>query len=97
MGFKVVIRHIWNQLRLYLSFILLVFYLTVGFLFLFSDIWSHFLTEGREIVGLVLILYSVLRFYIAYRRFKAKHIKIQVLKEQKRKHKTSEPENATTE
>lgn len=73
----------------------MVFYLTVGFLFLFSDIWSHFLPEGRVIIGSVLILYSVLRFYIAYRRFKAKHTKIQILKDKKQI--TSQPENVPTE
>lgn len=79
------IHHSWNKLRLYLSFLLLVFYLIVGFLFLFSDIWVNILPKGREIVGIILVLFAVLRFYIAYRRYKSKHIKIQELKEQKKK------------
>lgn len=85
MNFKVIIHHSWNKLRLYLSFLLLVFYLIVGFLFLFSDIWVNILPRGREIVGIILVLFGVLRFYIAYRRYKNKHLKIQELKEHKKK------------
>lgn len=85
MSIKVTIHHIWNKLRLYLSFLLLFFYLIVGFLFLFSDIWVNILPKGREIVGGILVLFGILRFYIAYGRYKNKHLKIQELKEHKKK------------
>jgi uncharacterized membrane protein YidH (DUF202 family) len=79
------IKHVWNKIRLYLSFLLFAFYLVIGFLLLFSDIWSNFLIKGREIIGLALVLFGVLRFYIAYRRYKNKHkhIKIQFIKKKK--------------
>ena len=95
MGFKVIIHIIWNKLRLYLSFLLLVFYIIVGCLFLFSDIWAGILPRGKEIVGAALLSFAALRFYIAYRRYKSKHIKIQVLKEQRKTRK--EKLNATLE
>lgn len=85
MRFKVVLHIIWNKLRLYLSFLLLVFYLIVGCLFLFSDIWAGILPVGREIVGAVLLSFAALRFYVAYTRYKRKHLKIQVLKEKRKK------------
>lgn len=87
MGFKVILHIIWNKLRLYLSFLLLVFYLIVGCLFLFSDIWAGILPVGREIVGAVLLSFAALRFYVSFRRYNRKQLKIQVLKEQRQKKK----------
>ena len=79
------VKHVWNKIRWYLSFLLFAFYLVIGSLLLFTDTWSNILNKGREIVGLALILYSVLRFYIAYRRYrrKHKHIKTQFIKKKK--------------
>jgi cytochrome c biogenesis protein CcdA len=85
MSFWVIITSVWNKLRFYLSFLLLFFYLIVGFLFLFSDIWASILPKGRDIVGLLLVLFGGFRFYVAYRRYKRKHLKIQVLKEKRKK------------
>lgn len=82
-----IIVNTWNKLRLYLSFLLLVFYLIIGFLFLFSDIWAGILPKGREWVGAGLVLFAALRFYVAYIRYKRKHIKIQILKEERKKRK----------
>jgi hypothetical protein len=87
MSLKVLLHTSWNKLRLYLSFLLLVFYLIVGFLFLFSDIWANILPKGRGLVGTILVVYACFRFYISYRRYKRKHLKIQILKEQKKKNK----------
>lgn len=85
MSLRLKIKHIWNSLLLQLSFFLLVFYLTVGALFLFSDIWADIVPKGREIIGGALILFACLRFYTAYRRYKTKREKIQALKEAKKK------------
>ena len=86
---KIIIKHSWNKIRYYLSFVLFAFYIVVGGMFLFSDIWADLLPKGRAIIGIILILFGVLRFYIAYRRYVNKHAKIQTLKTKK--------ENASTE
>lgn len=85
MSLRLKIKHIWNSILLQLSFFLLAFYLTVGALFLFSDIWADIVPKGREIIGTSLIIFACLRFYIAYRRYKTKHEKIQALKLAKKK------------
>jgi cytochrome c biogenesis protein CcdA len=58
-----------NKLRFYLSFVLLGFYLTVGFIFLFTEVWADLVPKGRYLIGILLILFGVLRFYVAYRRY----------------------------
>lgn len=83
------IKHGWNKLRFYLSFLLLAFYLIVGGIFLFSDVWADLLPKGRSIIGIILILFGILRFYIAYRRYVNKNSRIEALKTVK--------ENVTTE
>ena len=77
------IKNAWNKLRFWLSFLLLAFYLVVGCLLLFSPIWEDILPKGRTIAGAVLVLFAILRFYVAYRRYKNKHQKIQSLKMEK--------------
>lgn len=84
MSLKLKIKHLWNSLLLQLSFILLAFYLTVGALFLFSNIWADIVPKGREIIGSSLIVFGCLRFYLAYRRYKTKHEKLQALKKAKK-------------
>lgn len=85
MSFWVIITSLWNKLLFYFSFLLLFFYLIVGFLFLFSDIWASILPQGREIVGVALVLFGAFRFYVAYRRYNRKKLKIQALKEKRKK------------
>lgn len=97
MDFKIAFKNIWNKFRLYLSFLLFVFYLVIGILFLFTDTWINFLPEGREIIGSVLISYGVLRLYLAYRRYKNKHKHIKTLSPKKKKELTKEPQNVKTE
>lgn len=96
MDFKITIKNIWNKVRLYLSVLLFLFYLVIGILFLFTDTWINFLPQGREIIGSVLIVYSVLRLYIAYRRYKRKHKHIKTLSPKKKKQLTEEPQNVKT-
>ena len=72
MSTKLIVKNIWNKLRFYFSFLLLAFYLTVGFLFLFSDIWADMIPKGRVIIGLILLAFAALRFYVALRRYKSK-------------------------
>ena len=66
----------WNRMRFFFSFFLLVFYLLVGGIFLFTDKWADLLPKGRHITGIILTLFGVLRFYIAYRRYATKNVKI---------------------
>lgn len=70
----------WNRVRLYLSIFLLAFYLIVGGIFLFSDTWADLLPTGRYIIGIVLISFGILRFYVAYKRYQKKEIFLTELK-----------------
>ncbi|HRG51822.1 MAG TPA: hypothetical protein PLL00_03225 [Bacteroidia bacterium] len=77
----------WNKLRLYLSYFLLAFYLFIGGLFLFTKTWADLLPKGRFIIGIILTLFGIFRFYVAYRRYVNKNIKIEerrLLKENKK-------------
>lgn len=67
-----------NKLRFYSSFLLLVFYIIVGSLFLFTEIWQDLLPKSRFVIGIILILFGILRFYIAYRRYINKKIKLNI-------------------
>jgi cytochrome c biogenesis protein CcdA len=69
-------RYVWNKLRFYFSFLLLAFYLVVGGVFLFTNQWADLLPKGRYITGIILTLFGILRFYIAYRRYANKRVKI---------------------
>jgi cytochrome c biogenesis protein CcdA len=69
MSYKRKIRHSWNKLRFYLSFLLLAFYLCIGGTFLFTETWSDLIPKNRVLIGIVLILFGALRFYVAYRRY----------------------------
>ena len=82
-------RHFWNHLRYYLSVVLLAFYLIIGILFLFTNTWIDFLPSGRIVIGIVLILFGALRFYIAFRRFTSKKIRLN----EKYKAKQADPAN----
>jgi len=66
----------WNKLRLYFSYFLLAFYLIIGSLFLFTETWADLLPKGRFIIGIILTLFGIFRFYVAYRRYKRKKIRI---------------------
>lgn len=77
MSKRLKVKFAWNHTRYVLSYLLLAFYVIIGGLFLFSQIWSDFIPVGRGIIGIVLILFGVLRFYIAHRRFSKKHVKLQ--------------------
>ena len=81
MGFKIKLKYYSNKLRFYLSFLLLVFYTVISYMFLFTDVWADLLPKGRNVVGIVLFLFGILRFYIAYRRYINKSIKIKSLTE----------------
>ena len=88
MSFRIRLKYSWNRLRFYLSFLLFAFYLTIGVLFLFTDTWIDLLPKGRSIIGIVLVLFGSLRFYIYYRRYINKIIRIKTtieLKQQESK------------
>ena len=59
---------------------LLSFYLTVAFLFLFTDMWIDLIPQGRGIIGLVLFLFGAFRFYVSYRRYKSKKSRIEAIR-----------------
>lgn len=80
MSAKIKMKHTWNMIRYNLSFMLLSFYLTVAFLFLFSDMWIDLIPKGRGIIGLVLLLFGMFRFYVAYRRYKSKKSRIEAIR-----------------
>ena len=80
MSSGVKIKHSWNMLRYYLSFMLLSFYLTVAILFLFTDMWKDLIPTGRGIIGLILLLFGAFRFYVSYRRYQIKKARIQAIK-----------------
>ncbi len=95
MNFKVIIKHAWNKIRLYLSFLLFAFYLTIGCLFLFSDAWISFISKGRELIGGSILLFGIIRFYIAFRRYKHKHQHIITLHPKNKQKLTEEEETIT--
>jgi len=74
------IQYGWNKLRLYFSYFLLAFYLLIGGLFLFTKTWADLLPKGRFIAGIILTLFGIFRFYVAYRRYVNKKVKIQTKK-----------------
>ena len=76
MSFKVTLKYSWNKLRFYLSFLLLAFYLSIAFAFFFTNAWVDLLPKGRVVIGIVLFLFGILRFYVAYRRYINKKRKI---------------------
>jgi hypothetical protein len=73
---KINLQKGWNVFRFFFSFFLLAFYLIVGGLFLFTDVWADLLPKGRLITGIILTLFGLLRFYIAYKRYANKKLKI---------------------
>jgi len=74
----------YNRIRFYLSFVLLGFYLAVGGMFLFTEIWADLLPKGRYTIGIVLILFGGIRFYIAYRRYSTKTIALKTKEGEKK-------------
>jgi len=74
----------YNRLRLYWGFVILAFYLVVGFLFVFTDTWADLLPKSRFAIGIILILFGILRAYIGYRRYVSKARRIR-LKEKETK------------
>jgi cytochrome c biogenesis protein CcdA len=70
-------RSTFNKLRFYTGFLLLAFYLTVGFIFLFTDVWGDLVPKGRALIGLLLILFGTIRFYVGYLRYNQRSMNIQ--------------------
>lgn len=83
-----------NKLRLYFSYILLAFYLVIGGLFLFTKTWADLLPKSRFIIGIILTLFGIFRFYVAYRRYVNKNIRI---KEKKLLIENANPKNESHE
>ena len=79
----------YNKFRLYWGFLILVFYLVVGILFLFTDTWADLLPKSRFAIGIILILFGILRCYIGYRLYTGKAERIRQ-KEEKNKNAATE-------
>ncbi len=80
MSSKIKLKHTWNMIRYNLSVMLFSFYLTVAILFLFTDMWIDLIPRGRGIIGLVLLLFGLFRFYVSYRRYKSKKSRIEAIR-----------------
>ncbi len=70
-----------NNVRFYFTFTLWLLYLFFGILFLFTNVWKELIPEGRTTIGTILFLFGMLRFFVAYRRYKNKKMKIDLVKE----------------
>lgn len=76
MSQKIKIKKGWNVFRYCISFLLLTFYLTIALLFLFTNVWGDLITDYRKTIGLILLGFAALRFYVSFRRYKSKHRKL---------------------
>jgi hypothetical protein len=47
--------------------------------------------EGRDLIGLALLAFGILRFYVAYRRYRNKKARIYAIKEAIKKHNPINP------
>lgn len=65
-----------NNTRFLFTSAVVLLYFVIGVLFLFTNVWSDLLPQARAAIGSILILFGALRFYIAYRRYGTKKIKI---------------------
>ena len=92
---KTKLKQGWNILLFYFSFLLLFFYLILGFLFLFTTWWIDMLPKGRGLIGLFLVLFGLFRFYISYRRYKNKKDRFKSITDQVQLKK--EKQNVTTD
>lgn len=77
MSKKIKILSGWNAFRLALGVLLLVFYLIVAYLFLFTDKWSDLIPEYRTFIGITILSFAAFRFYVSFYRYKIKRIKLQ--------------------
>lgn len=77
-------RKSFNRLRFYSGYLLLAFYIIVGGAFIFTNVWADLLPKGRFLIGISLILWGIIRFYVAYRRYINKALRLaQSTKEKK--------------
>jgi len=60
-----------------------VFYLVIAFLFLFTDTWGDLIPEKRGLIGLFLVAFAALRFYVSFKRYKGKKVKLENFKKTK--------------
>jgi len=60
-----------NKIRYYFSFVMVAVYLTLGFVFLFTDIAIDTFPMYRKPIGITMIVYAVIRTYLTIRKNKA--------------------------
>ena len=80
MSHKIKIKHGINIFRYSISFLFVAFYLTIAFLFLFTDAWIDLIPEKRAVIGLILLGFAALRFYVSFRRYRGKKARINHIK-----------------
>ncbi len=59
-----------NTIRYYFNFLMVAVYLSLGLLFLFTDISYETFPEYRKELGIVLIVYGIIRTVLAIRKIK---------------------------
>lgn len=61
-----------NKFRYYSNFVMVVIYLAMGVLFLFTDIGIDYFPAFRTEVGWVMIIYAGIRTILSIKKFKQK-------------------------
>lgn len=59
-----------NKIRYYSNFIMVAVYLSVGLLFLCSDIGIDTFPEYRKGVGITMVVYAIIRFFLTRHKYK---------------------------
>lgn len=76
MSKKIKIKKGFNTARYGISFLFVAFYLTIAFLFLFTNTWGDLIPDKRGLIGLILLVFAALRFYVAFARYRGKKVKL---------------------
>ncbi len=61
-----------KEILFYFSFLMVLVYIGIGLMFLFSDFLSDMVKDYRAVIGGAFILYGVFRMYILMRMRKAR-------------------------
>jgi cytochrome c biogenesis protein CcdA len=72
-----------KEVLFYFSFLMVLVYIGLGLMFLFSDFMSEMVKDYRSIIGGVFIIYGVFRMYILMRMRKARNMQNQRINETK--------------
>jgi hypothetical protein len=59
-----------NKIRYYSNFIMVAIYVSLGLLFLFTDIADELFPAYRKPVGITLLVYAIMRTYLIIKKIK---------------------------